>query len=72
MSESVRGSTRPADLETAKQLLHLKLTAPRDLDGMLARVTSDRVTASAKRFFSEKHQVFGVLRPATPAKPAVQ
>ena len=44
-------------------------TAVTDLGGVLARVTSDRVKASAKRFFSEKHLVFGVLRPAT-AKPA--
>ncbi len=45
-------------------------TAVTDLDGMLARVTSDRVKASAKRFFSEKHLVFGVLRPQTAAAPA--
>ncbi len=38
-------------------------TAVTDLEGMLVRVTSDRVKASAKRFFSEKHLVFGVLRP---------
>jgi len=40
-------------------------TAVTDLEGVLARVTSDRVKAAAKRFFSEKHLVFGVLRPAT-------
>ena len=48
-------------------------TVVTDLEGTLARVTSDRVKASAKRFFSEKHLVFGVLRPATgpgAAKPA--
>ena len=29
LSDTVRGSTRPADLETQMQLLHLRLTAPR-------------------------------------------
>jgi len=29
LAETVRGRTRPADLETALQLVHLKLTAPR-------------------------------------------
>jgi zinc protease len=41
-----------------------------DLSKIMARVTSDNVKASAKRFFDEKHQVFGVLRPKTVAAPA--
>ncbi|MGE3766187.1 MAG: M16 family metallopeptidase [Kofleriaceae bacterium] len=34
-----------------------------DLAKVMARVSSDNVKAAAKRFFDEKHQVFGVLRP---------
>ncbi len=45
-------------------------TTVSDLSGLLARVTSDRVKASAKQFFSEKHLVFGVLRPAGGVAPA--
>ncbi len=41
-----------------------------DLSTVMARVTSDRVKASAKRFFDEKHTVFGVLRPKTTTPPA--
>ena len=41
-----------------------------DLEPVLARVTSERVKAAAKRFFDEKHVVFGVLRPATAAAAA--
>jgi zinc protease len=37
-----------------------------DLAGTLARVTSARVQAAAKRFFDERHVVTGVLRPKTP------
>ncbi len=40
-----------------------------DLSKVMARVSSDNVKASAKRFFDEKHQVFGVLRPKTVAAP---
>jgi len=46
------------------------ITAVTDLEGVLARVTSDNVKASAKRFFNEKHLVYGVLRPATAAATA--
>ena len=38
-----------------------------DLDGVLARATSARVQAAARRFFDEKHLVVGVLRPAPTA-----
>ncbi|MFN0249947.1 MAG: M16 family metallopeptidase [Kofleriaceae bacterium] len=41
-----------------------------DLSKVMARVTSDHVKAAAKRFFDEKHTVFGVLRPKTVAAPA--
>ena len=41
-----------------------------DITKVLARVSSDNVKAAAKRFFDEKHTVFGVLRPKTVAAPA--
>ena len=40
-----------------------------DLSPVLARVTSDNIKASAKRFFDEKNQVFYVLRPTVVAAP---
>ena len=40
-----------------------------DLSPVLARVTSDNIKASAKRFFDEKNQVFYVLRPTVAAAP---
>jgi zinc protease len=40
-----------------------------NLDGTLARVSSDNVKAAAKRFFDEKTTVTGVLRPTKAAKP---
>jgi zinc protease len=41
-----------------------------NLDATLARVTSDRVRASAKHFLDERNTVFGVLRPVAGAKQA--
>jgi zinc protease len=45
---------------------HTDLARLLDIDGLLARVTSARVQATAKRMFDPKHYVLVVLKPAAP------
>ena len=49
LSENVYGSTRPADLETAMQLLHLRLTAPRKDERAFAAWRDDQLEWARNR-----------------------
>ena len=49
LSETVRGSTRPADLEAALQLVHLKLTAPRRDERAFAAWKADQLEWARNR-----------------------
>jgi zinc protease len=58
LSESVYGQTRPADLETAMQLLHLKLTAPRRDERAFAAWKAEQVELARNRRLSPERSFY--------------
>lgn len=58
LSEAVYGGARPADLETALQLLHLRLTAPRRDEKAFARWRAQKIEEVRNRALSPERTFF--------------